>query len=317
VDLRHLRYFVIVAEELNVTRAASRLHIAQPSLSMRIRKLESEVGTELFAREGRGIKLTDAGRIFLEHARKTLLDANRGIDLARQAANGESGHLSIGFNAPAGFNVFPRVVPAFRKQRPNVQITFHTFNILQQLEGLRRDQLDVAVVWLPIPTDEFEVHELMEEPLLAILPADHRLAKSRHISFKDLSGEPMILPSRLLHPDTFYEIEQRFLRAGATLNVVYQLESSLSMMNFVAMGMGCSLLPAYARNIQQDGVVLRPLMPADFTRTLAIIKKKDHGALAEAFVRFTLEVFGQNASAKPRAVKSSDSADTKRRKRSR
>jgi DNA-binding transcriptional LysR family regulator len=295
MDLRHLRYFVTVAEELNVTRAAARLHIAQPSLSLRVHKLEQEVGAELFDRVGRSIKLTQAGRLFLEQARKVLADAERGIALARQAANGETGQLSIGYNAPAGFKVFPRIVPAFRRRWPNIHLTFHSMLSLQQFDGLRRDELDLGVVWLPIPTDEFDVEELVKESLVAVLPADHRLASATSVRIEDLSGEPLILPARDLQPDSYLEIEQRFARAGAVLNVAYQLENSLSMINFVAMGIGCSLLPDYARTIRHEGVVYRPLEPADFTRTLAIIKKKGRGDLAEGFVRFTVDTLSKRA----------------------
>lgn len=290
MDLRHLRYFVTVAEELNVTRAAARLHIAQPSLSVRLHKLEQEVGAELFERVGRNIKLSQAGKLFLEQARKVLADAERGVALARQAASGEAGQLSIGYNAPAGFKVFPRIVPAFRRRWPNIHLSFHSFVSLQQLDGLRRDELDLGFVWLPIPTDEFEIRELLKEPLVAVLPVDHRLASTTAVRIEDLSEEPMILPSRSLHPDTYRQIEQTFANAGAVLNVAYQLENSLSMINFVAMGIGCSLLPAYARSIRHDGVVYQPLAePNPLSYTLAVLKKKGRNDLAETFVQFTLD----------------------------
>ncbi len=289
MDLRHLRYFVTVAQELNVTRAAARLHIAQPSLSLRIHKLEQEVGAELFDRVGRSIRLTQAGRLFLEQAHKTLADVDRGITLARQAAKGETGQLSIGYNAPAAFKVFPKIVPAFRRKWPNIHLTFHSLLGQQQLDGLRRDELDLGFVWLPVATEELDVQELLKEPLIAVLPAGHRLARASAVRIKDLSQEPMILPARDLHPDTYRDIEQRFASAGATLNVAYQLENSLSMINFVAMGIGCSILPDYASTIRHDGVVYRPLRPANFTKTLAIIKKKGRTDLARTFVQFTLQ----------------------------
>jgi DNA-binding transcriptional LysR family regulator len=289
MELRHLRYFVAVAEELNYRRAAARLFIAAPPLSVQIKHLEQEIGVALFARQGRGIKLTEGGRAFLDQARKTLASANRGIALARQAANGEIGHLSIGYNAPAGFLVFPKVVPAFCRARPLVQITFHALNMPQQLEGLRREELDLGFVWLPVPSAEFDAHELVREPLMAVIPASHRLAKMAQISTKDLSGEPLILPSKLLHPDTYGEIEQRFVAAGATMNVVYELESGLSMINFVAMGIGCTLLPSYARSIRQPGVVFRPMKAPALIRTLAVIKLKGRSGLPEIFANFTSE----------------------------
>jgi LysR family hca operon transcriptional activator len=294
MELRHLRYFVALADELNFTRAAHGLHIAQPALSVQIRKLEAEVGAELLSRKGRNVRLTEAGRAFLEQARKTLIEAERAVSRARQAANGEIGRLSIGHNAPAGFLVFPKIVPAFRRQWPQVTLTFHSLSIAQQLEGLRREELDVGVVWLPVPAEEFDVAELIDEPLVAVLPADHPLAAAKSVSVKSLAREPMILPSRVLHPDTYHQIEERFTRVGATMNVVYQLETSLAMINFVAMGVGCTLLPEYVRSIRQEGVVYRPLRPPNLLKTLAIIKKKGRADLAESFCRFTVEQLGLN-----------------------
>jgi DNA-binding transcriptional LysR family regulator len=292
MELRHLKYFVALAEKLNFTRAAAALHIAQPALSVQIRKLEEEIGTALLSREGRKVRLTEAGRVFLEQARKSISEAKRGVTLARQAANGEIGHLSIGYNTPAAFRVFPKLVPAFRKRWPEVQLTFHSLKIAQQLEGLRRNELDLSFIWLPIPQEEFDVQELARESLVAAIPSGHRLACMSSVSIRDLSREPLILLSRALDPETYHQIEQLFSRAGAVMNVAYQLENSLSMINFVAMGSGCSLLPEYVRDIRQDGVVYKPLRSPNLVKTLAMIKNKGTSSeLANAFYRFAVETF--------------------------
>jgi DNA-binding transcriptional LysR family regulator len=292
MELRHLRYFVAVAEEMSFRRAAARLHIAAPPLSVQIRKLEAEIGAELLARAGRGIKLTEAGQVFLEQARKTLTEARRGVALARQAANGEIGQLSIGYNAPTGFRVFPKVLPAFRKRWPQVHLTFHAHTISQQLDGVLREELDVGFVWLPIPREEFDVAELVSEPLVAVVPANHPLAKKRTVSVRELSREPLVLVARNHDPQTFGEFEQLFRDAGVTMKLAYELENALSLINFVAMGCGCSLLPEYTRAIRHDGVAHRPLHSPRLAKTLAIIKKKGRQDLAETFYRFTLEQLG-------------------------
>jgi DNA-binding transcriptional LysR family regulator len=289
MELRHLRYFVAVAEEMSLRRAAERLHIAAPPLSVQIRKLESEIGADLLARAGRGIKLTEAGQVFLEQARKTLANAQRGVELARQAANGEIGHLSIGYNAPTGFRVFPKVLSSFRKQWPSVHLTFHVHTISQQLEGLLHGTLDVGFVWLPIPHEEFDVHELVHEPLHAVLPAGHRLAKKQAVTIRELSGEPLVLLPRTHDPETVHQIEQLFRKADAVMNVAYELDNSLSMINFVAMGCGCSLMPEYTRAIRHDAVVYRPLRSPKLAKTLAIVKKKGQRGLADTFFRFTVD----------------------------
>lgn len=289
VELRHLRYFVAVAEEMNLTRAAARLHIAPPPLSVQIRNLEAEIGTALFLRHGRSLKLTEAGGVFLEQARKILADADQGISMARRAANGEIGHLSCGFIMAAEFRALPRVVPAFRAKWPQVHLDLHSFRTAQQLERLRRDELDLGFVWLPVPTDEFDVHELTHEPLVAVLPTGHRLASMPSLSIEDLSHEPLVLFSRTLLPKTFHRIEQSFDNAGAVMNVVYELETLLSVLNFVAMGTGCGLVVDYARHVRRDGIEYKPIMPSTVVKTLAIIKKRGRGGLADSFYRFTAE----------------------------
>ncbi|MDE2133827.1 MAG: LysR family transcriptional regulator [Alphaproteobacteria bacterium] len=285
-----MRYFVAAAEELNFTRAAERLHIATPALSVQIRKLETEIGTDLFVREGRGIKLTEAGRVFLEQARRTLADANRSLALARQAANGEIGNLSIGHNGPAEILMFPQIVPAFKKQYPNVHFTFHNHRTPRQVEMLRREEIDVGFVWQPIPTDGFDVCELMKIPLVAVLPEDHRLALAPKISIKDLSQEPLVLFSQLQDHESFYQIEQLFLHAGTMLSVAYESENLLSIINFVSMGIGCSLLPDYTHSIL-NRVVYKPLQPPNIVKALAIIKNKRSSGLTEQFFQFVVDKF--------------------------
>lgn len=283
---RRLRYFVVVAEELSFTRAARRLHISQPSLSVLIRALETEIGVELLLREKRGIRLTEAGRVFLGQARKMLADASSGIEVTRRAASGEVGTLCIGYNNPAGFRILPTLIPAFRRARPDVHLTFHDLRIPQQIEKLRRGELDVGFVWLPAPTEEFEVRRLISEPLIVVLPARHALASQRALALQELSAVPLVMMERALDPSSFRQIEQSFEESGATMNVVYQLETLLSIINFVAMGSGCSILPAYVQSIPRAGVVYRPLKPHAITKTLAILKRKDRDGAAEFFFSF-------------------------------
>jgi DNA-binding transcriptional LysR family regulator len=289
MELRHLRYFVAVAEELNYRRAAARLHIAAPPLSVQIKNLEDEIGAPVFARRGRGIVLTVAGAALLDQARRVLTEADKSIALARRAAKGEIGQITIGHNVPAGFRVFPHVVPAFRKLWPDIHLTFHTLPIPQQLARLKREELDIGFVWLPIGKDGLDVVELLDEKLVAIVPDGHALAPTGRISLKDLSHEPLIIPSREADPILYAELEGAFARAGAVLNVAHELENSLSMLNFAAMGLGCCLLPDYASDVRQVGVVYKALKPPGLSKTLAIVKRQDAGDLAQCFFDFTVE----------------------------
>ena len=290
MELRHLRYFVAVAEELSFARAGARLKIAPPPLHVQIRNLEREIGTPLFEREGRGIRLTEPGRILLDQARLTLAQARRSIALTRQASEGEIGNLSIGYIPSAEFQLFPRIIPMFRKAFPQVHLSFHSMKGGSQVDALRRDEIDIGLVWLPVPGEGFDIKPVLGDPLIVALPADHPLAARSSVSIKALAAEPLILASRTLAPETFYQFDQLFQRAGAVMNVAYELDNSLSILNFVAMGFGCSIVPEYARALRQTGIVYRQLRPA-MTRTLGIVKKTGRGGIADLFVRYTLENF--------------------------
>jgi DNA-binding transcriptional LysR family regulator len=290
MELFQARYFVTVADELSFRRAAENLHVSSSSLSVQIRKLELEIGADVFIREGHTIKLTDVGRVFLKEARQILIQAERSVTMARQAATGELA-LSIGYNTVAEFDAVPRIIPAFKKQWPSAQLTLRSLRTPEQFEALRSNELDLGFICPPIPTEGFDVQELTREPFVAVLSAGHRLAAASSINFEDLSGEPLILYSRISDPDSFRQIEQHFADARAVMNVVYELESSFAMINFVAMGNGCSIVPEYAAGILRDGTVCRPLGPPSIMRTLAVAKRKDSGILAESFYRFAVEQF--------------------------
>ena len=289
VELRHLRYFVVLAEELNFTRAAARLYIAQPSLSVQIHQLEAEVGVELLSREGRNVRLTEAGAVFLAKARQTLAQVKASVTAARRAAKGEIGHLRIGYHPPAEFRIFSKIVPVFKAKWPDVHLTFHNMRVPQQLAALRRDELDLAFAYMPVSSEEFDVQELTQEPLVAVLPANHRLASAAIVSVKDLSDEPFVFIQRHHGPESYDEIEQLFLSVGATMNVAYELDNLLSIVDFVAMGAGCSLLPDYWRRMRYDGVVYKPLQPPTPIKILAVVKSKQSGELANLFYRVTVE----------------------------
>jgi DNA-binding transcriptional LysR family regulator len=295
MELRHLRYFVAAAEELNFRRAATRLCIAQPALSVQIGQLETEIKAQLFLREGRGVKLTEAGRVFLDQARKILVDLAQGVARTQHAASGDIGHIVIGHNGPAELLAFPILIPALKKRWPNIYLSFENHRTPQQIDRLRRGDIDLAFVWLPVPSDEFDILELMTVPLGVVLPATHRLAKRKMLSISDLSNEPLILFSKQRDPESFHQIERLFLGAGATMNIAFEFELLLSCINFVAMGAGLSLLPDYHRRIGIPGVVYRPLKPPYFVKTLGVVKRRNAASAANAFFKFTGDLMADNS----------------------
>lgn len=291
MELRHLRYFVAVAEECNFRRASAILNVAQPALSVQVRQLEEEIGTLLFERGGRGVSLTAAGEVFLGYARQALREAKSGVERARQAASGEIGHLNIGYSTASGLLVFPAMVPAFRREHPGVKLNFHSLLPSEQLTALASGRIDVGFGYLPFDTDGFDVEPLVGEELVAIIPAMHRLARERSISIKDLSGEPLILPDAGLMPKVRHLITNLFDLCDANLRVAYDAKHAINLLSFVGTGLGCALLPSYVLQIKLDNVVYKPIDPPNLTLELAIVKRKDCRPPADRFFQLALREF--------------------------
>ncbi len=190
VEVRHLRSFVAVAEELNFTRAAERLHIAQQALSAQIRQLEERMGAQLFVRTSRMVELTPAGRILAEQAPALLRALEEVVETARQAADGTAGSLAVGLLATAELDLTPRLLREFHAERPNVDVTIHSVTFDEPSGGVATGETDVALVWLPFTMDGLAHEPLIEEPLLACLPADHPLAARDEVTATELAAEP-------------------------------------------------------------------------------------------------------------------------------
>lgn len=275
MELRHLRYFVAVAEECNFRRASLRLHVAQPALSVQVRQLEEEIGTPLFTRAGRGVTLTAAGEVFLGYARQALRETMSGVERARQAGSGDIGHLNIGYSTAASFLVFPTVIPAFRREHPGVQLNFRSLFLAEQIEALASGEIDIGFGYLPFATEGLDVVPLTKEDLVAVIPVAHRLARERSITIKDLSGEPLVLPSRLVMPQHRQLITNLFDLSGSAMIVAYEVEHAINLINFVGAGLGCSLLSNYVLRIRQDTVIYKTIDPPNLSLELAVMKRKD------------------------------------------
>jgi DNA-binding transcriptional LysR family regulator len=190
LDFRALRYFVAVAEELHFTRAAERLYIAQPALSEQIRRLEGELGVELLRRTTRKVELTAAGEEFLSRARRILAEADEALAEASRAARGETGSIRVGTGATAGVELVPRLLHAFREERPNVHLDLRQIDWEDYLGGLRDGSVDAAFVWLPFEPGGLSVAPLHEEPRVVALEAGHPLAGESELRMEQLVDEP-------------------------------------------------------------------------------------------------------------------------------
>jgi LysR family hca operon transcriptional activator len=259
MELRHLRYFVAVAEEGSLTNAAERrLHTAQPSLSRQIRDLELEVGVKLLERGARGIELTAAGRTFLDHARLALLQVEAAGEAARRAAQPEKAAFVIGFLTGAEVVWLPEVLRILREEQPGIEITLSSQSSPELASALMRGKVDVAFLRREAQAPGLTFKLLIREPLVAALPAGHRLAAQKEISPRDIAGEIYIAPTRAA-PVLKAVIDSYAAKSGITLKPEYDAENLSSAMSLVASTGGVTLLPLYAQNLLSPSVVLRRL----------------------------------------------------------
>jgi DNA-binding transcriptional LysR family regulator len=256
VDLRRLRYFLAVAEDLHFGRAAERLGISQPPLSQQIRKLEEEVGARLLHRgRGRGrVQLTEAGRTLLADARRVVEQVEQTVRATQRAGRGESGTLRVGFIGSASCNVLPGVLRAFRQRFPGVTLSLYEQPTDQQIQGLQAAHLDVGFLRPPVPDDSIQTELVLREPLVLALPASHPLARRRRASLRALAPEPFVLLPRHLGPSLYDQIVMTCRRAGFSPRVGQEAVELHTIVSLVAAGLGVALLPASFRNLRRLGV---------------------------------------------------------------
>lgn len=261
MELRHLRYFRAVAEELHLTRAAGRLGIAQPPLTQQIKALEAEIGTALFRRVGRGITLTEAGKVFLEEVLAILDRVDSAVTHAQRVGRGEIGQLRLGFTESASFSsVVSRLLVQFRAAWPEVAVTLTEGQSTVLAERLRRGDLDGAFVRPPLPDPAgFELLPLAEEALLAALPVNHPLAGRAEIHLSELAGEAFILYPRESSSGLSDAIIAACLKAGFKPRVAQQTPQLSSTVNFVAAALGVAIVPTCMRHLRAESVVFLPL----------------------------------------------------------
>jgi LysR family hca operon transcriptional activator len=291
MELRHLRYFIAVAEEGSLTTAAERrLHTAQPSLSRQIRDLELEVGVKLLERGARGITLTAAGRVFLDHARLALLQAEAAGDAARRAAQPEKPAFVIGFLVGHEVLWLPEVLRILREEEPGIEMTISSQSSPELAGALMRGKADVAFMRREAPAPGLAFKFLSKEPLVAVVPAGHRLAARREIRPEDIMGETYIAPTRAA-PALKKVIDAYAAKSGITLKPEYDAENLSSAMSLVASTGGVTLLPLYAQNLLSPAVVIRPLQGEAPTIDLVIgYSRSNTSALLKRFLARTAEL---------------------------
>jgi LysR family hca operon transcriptional activator len=277
MELRHLRYFVAVAEEGSLTVAAEkRLHTAQPSLSRQLRDLEMEVGAQLFTRGARGIDLTPAGRAFLDHARLALSQAAEAVQAARRAARPAKAVFSVGFLTGQEVDWLPHVTSILRAQLPSIEFKVTSLYSPDLADALQSGEIDLGFLRIePRPDVAYQV--IAKEPLVAILPSDHILAQREQVDPHDLEGETFVGFSDV--PHVLRDVVDQYLRlSGVSLTANHHIDNFAMGISLVASTRGVALLPAYVEPLLPWSVVSRPLSGDPPTIDLAIGYRRDNAS---------------------------------------
>ncbi|OUL99189.1 LysR substrate-binding domain-containing protein [Variovorax sp. JS1663] len=259
MELRHLRYFSVLADELHFGRAARRLSISQPPLSVAIRQLEESVGARLFERNSKEVRLTPAGQQFMASARALLRQAEEAALQARDVASGSAGRLRIGFVGSMLYRGLPQALRSFQARHPSVRVTLTELNSGEQIAELLHDRLDIGFVHSSRLPPELQHRLLLAEPFVCCLPARHALARRRLLAPADLRAEPFVLFSRSASPDYHERILSICADAGFRPEVRHEVRHWLAVVSLVSQGMGVALVPDAMRRSALRGAVFRPL----------------------------------------------------------
>ncbi|SEF28160.1 LysR substrate-binding domain-containing protein [Variovorax sp. NFACC27] len=284
-DFRTLRYFVAVAEERSVGKAARRLNMAQPPLSVHIRNLEESVGTPLFRRTARGMEITDAGNALFRRAKEALLLANEGFDAARAIGSGSRGRLTVGTMIALSYLVLPRLENALRAKLPDVEIQYVELNAVNNVPALIESEVSVAICIPPIAQPGIAVERIGTQPLMLAVRTDSALARMASVPLDRLEGVPLIgLP--VPEGDVDKSVVASLLRRhDVSMPVAQRVETMVSALALVLAGRGVAILPACARIGRPPGVVFRPLRNANAKMDVAACWRSDwESPLIEPFL---------------------------------
>lgn len=281
MELRQLKYFVAVAEELNFRRAAEKLYMQQPPLSRQIRQLETELGVELFYRTKRSVSLTPAGQSFLAEARLTLAQAQRAIKSV-QPQNTDK--LTIGFSICAFDRVLPEIIQKFRQQHRETQVNLTEMSKEKQIQALLNRQIDVGFCYAPINNLKFDSVTILSEPLAVVISPDHPLVRQEKIELRSLHNEPFILCPEDIKPDVRQQIIQLCDRVGFQPKIVQEATPPEAQLRLVESGMGISLIAASSKTRYNANVVYRPLVELPVLKIAAVWHKKYQSQALSDFI---------------------------------
>lgn len=285
MELRQLRYFVTLAEELNFSRAASRLHMTQPPLTRQIQQLEDSLGVTLFHRTNRGVALTDGGNAFLEEARRLLTLADQAVDRTRLADKGAIGRMDVAVFGSAVLDVIPQLLQRFHAAFPKVVVALHTMGRVAQIRALREGRLTIAFNRFLPHEGDMVVETVLDEALCVALPEAHPLAGRESLSLAELEDQPLILFPNRGHPSLADEVVSLCRARGFEPHVAQETSDVLACIALVATGFGLSLVPVSTTNLKLSGVRYLPLTDESATVELnCMYRAADTSPILRAFL---------------------------------
>jgi DNA-binding transcriptional LysR family regulator len=276
MELRHLRYFVAVAEEQNVTRAAARLHVSQPPLSRQIRDLEDELGVALFAHGAKAVRLTEAGKVFLAEARAALQRVDDAVQLVKAVANGERGEIHVGYAPSLTVELLPRALKFFQEANPGVRVQLHEMSTQEMLRGLRDGKLHVALLVQVSPKvmADLVFEELQRYAVCVALPLTHRLARARKVGMEQLANERLIAFTLADYPEHHVWLADLFAPLNRSPQVAEEYDSATSLIAAVEAGRGVALVLEPFKCFIGSRVKIRTLAPPPSPLVIGIACRK-------------------------------------------
>lgn len=302
MELRHLRYFAAVAEELHFGRAARKLHISQPPLSMQIRALEAELGVKLLNRTRRHVSLTRAGTVFLQDAQQILERSEQAVLTARRAERGEIGELAIGFISVADYNLLPLVLREFRRQYPLVTLSLKESTTDTQIADLLDSRIDVGFLLPPVNEPAIESTPVLREPLIVALPERHPLARRRGaIPLGLLADAPFIITPRHMAPGLYDDIVSFCHAAGFSPQIAQEAIQMQTVVSLVSAEMGVALIPRSLQNLQRTGVIYKPLKDTSPMSEIHLAwRRNDKLPALQLFLQLARDIAATNVAKTPR-----------------
>ena len=286
MELRLLNYFATLAEELHFSRAAQRLSISQPPLSVAIKQLETEIGAQLFERTSKGVRLTPAGAHLLPRARQLLALSQQAVQETRDVGLGVRGHLRLGFVGSALYRGVPQALAAFQTLHPQVRVDMLELNSAEQLLGLQQARLDMGLVHSIALPDGLQGQLLMEEAFVACLPQDHALAAQKSVDLATLQGERLILFSSEVSPVYHQRIYDMCMAYGFAPEIRHEVRHWLSVLSLVSLGQGVAIVPAALQRVGMPRICFKPLRGEQpQSELLAIWRSQPDNALVQSLLQ--------------------------------